>query len=62
MNKMTTGVTTYLVWARARVLMMTDFPPPVGPTTIVVCLVIIVSYNCTTLSAYNMNIDRSMHT
>ena len=31
--------------------MTTDLPPPVGPTTIHVCLVSIVSYSCTTLSA-----------
>ena len=42
---------SYLVWALASVLMTTDFPPPVGPTTMVVCLVNIVSYNWTTLSA-----------
>lgn len=29
-----------------------DFPAPVGPTTIVVCLVPIVSNNCTTLSIW----------
>ena len=33
-------------------LMTTDLPPPVGPTIIVVCRVIIVSYSCTTLSTY----------
>ena len=32
--------------------MTTDLPPPVGPTIIHVCLVSIVSYSCTTLSAY----------
>ena len=32
--------------------MTVDFPDPVGPTTIVVCLVSKVSYNWTTLSIY----------
>ena len=32
--------------------MTTDFPPPVGPTTMTVCLVSMVSYSCTTLSAW----------
>ena len=41
-----------LVCACARVLMTTDFPPPVGPTTMVVCHVNIVSYSWTTLSAW----------
>lgn len=35
---------THLVWAWHKVLMTTDLPPPVGPTTIVVCRVNIVSY------------------
>mmetsp|Transcript_30427 Transcript_30427/g.76191 ORF Transcript_30427/g.76191 Transcript_30427/m.76191 type:complete len:251 (+) Transcript_30427:6930-7682(+) len=39
-----------LVCERASVLMITDFPPPVLPTTMVVCLVIIVSYSWITLS------------
>lgn len=34
------------------IFMTVDFPDPVGPTTIVVCLVSKVSYNWTTLSIY----------
>ena len=45
-------IMTNLVCACARVLMTTDFPPPVGPTTMVVCRVNIVSYSWTTLSAW----------
>lgn len=41
---------THLVCAWHSVLMTTDFPPPVGPTIMVQCLVSIVSYSCTTLS------------
>lgn len=33
------------VWALTSAFITTDFPPPVGPTIIVQCLVIIVSYN-----------------
>lgn len=36
------------VWAFCSVVMMTVLPPCVGPTTIVVCRVSIVSYSCTT--------------
>ena len=39
---------------RARVSMMTDLPPPVFPTTIVVCRVIIVSYSWITLSTCSL--------
>jgi len=35
------------------VLITTVFPPEVGPTTMVECLVYIVSYNCITLSTCN---------
>lgn len=35
-----------------RISITDDFPLPVGPTTIVVCLVPIVSNNCTTLSIW----------
>mmetsp|Transcript_33746 Transcript_33746/g.73750 ORF Transcript_33746/g.73750 Transcript_33746/m.73750 type:complete len:202 (-) Transcript_33746:421-1026(-) len=43
-------VTPILVCERASVLMMTLLPPPVLPTTMVVCRVCIVSYSCTHLS------------
>lgn len=49
--------TTHLVgrpmWhcALTRAFMTTDLPPPVGPTSMVECRVIMVSYICTTLSS-----------
>lgn len=38
------------VCARESAAMMVDLPPPVCPTTMVVCRVSMVSYSCTTLS------------
>ena len=38
------------VWASLSVLMMTDLPPPVGPITIVVCRVFMISYIWITFS------------
>lgn len=44
------GGHTHLVWAWHRALITTDLPPPVGPTTMVVWRVNMVSYIWTTLS------------
>ena len=53
---------THLVWAWHRVLITTDFPPPDGPTIIVVCRVNIVSYICTTLSTWKVTTTSQSHT
>ena len=50
-----------LVWLRAKVLMMTLFPPPVSPTTMVVCLVIMISYNWITLSTCSLEAVRTWY-